>query len=353
MRNVFNCFAPRHKAVLEGKEKTTMIETLLIGNGFDIAQGYKTDYGDFIAFTESPGNECDEKIKKICGENPFIRYFKKIKSIQNWIDVEKEIGVICLCFSKIMAYLDSNQLNEAVKRENLTKKERTVVDSFHFLFRARSAEIIFDQKYASFDAYEVVKELRQYHEEMITVLAYYFDREVGRLKSEEIAKPDCINKKHFDYVIDFNYTPTYKNFGIKDEDVLFIHGRIDNPNTMVLGMPDGICDDIKLVYFTKFFQRIQKHTGVLNVSRLSGGSAQAESIAHVFGMSLGKNDEDIIRKVFNNVDMVLIYYNGQKDYEGKIVNLISIFGRDSVEKNINDNKWIFIDLTYETENQYK
>lgn len=41
---------------------------------------------------------------------------------------------------------------------------------------------------------------------------------------------------------------------------------------------------------------------------------------------------------------VIIYYYDQQDFELKVINLITLFGRDIVEKNMDDNKIIFIKI---------
>ena len=44
------------------------------------------------------------------------------------------------------------------------------------------------------------------------------------------------------------------------------------------------------------------------------------------------------------INKVIIYYYDQQDFELKVINLITLFGRDIVEKNMDDNKIIFIKI---------
>jgi len=329
-----------------------MGKTLVIGNGFDIAQGYNTSYQDFVAYTKDVDNIDNPDIKHICNNNSFIKYFQKMDGLQNWIDIEKEIGVICASFSKCLSLLEEcSSITGNANRDNLTIRERTVVDAFDKFFSGKKNLLALNLRYYSvLQRDKLIQDLRTEHSDVIKVLSYYLGCEMKRLKKKDINKPRYVLDNIYDYIINFNYTHTYRNYGINDEDVFFIHGNVDSPESMVFGMPEGVCDDIEFVYFQKYFQRIQKKSGVIDKSIMSDGSEQEEgSVAHIFGMSLGKNDEDIIRIIFNSVNEVYIYCNGQNDYERKIVNLIDIYGRKEVEKNIYFNIWNFIDLIKETD----
>lgn len=62
----------------------TEIIGIILGNGFDLAYGYKSSYSDFIAsglFSE-----------QISQGNSLAKYILNVNSIQKWVDVEVEIG---------------------------------------------------------------------------------------------------------------------------------------------------------------------------------------------------------------------------------------------------------------------
>jgi len=46
---------------------------------------------------------------------------------------------------------------------------------------------------------------------------------------------------------------------------------------------------------------------------------------------------------------VVIYYYDQQDFELKVINLITLFGRDIVEKKMDDDKIIFIKIDGNTD----
>ena len=52
-----------------------MSRTLVIGNGFDLYQGYKTSYKDFLSFTNNLSLIKNDEIRDICSANSFFKYF--------------------------------------------------------------------------------------------------------------------------------------------------------------------------------------------------------------------------------------------------------------------------------------
>lgn len=75
---------------------------------------------------------------------------------------------------------------------------------------------------------------------------------------------------------------------------------------------------------------------------------------YIYGHSLDETDKDVLKFVIGDFDdrnqfqmkarKVIIYYYDQQDFELKVINLITLFGRDIVEKNMDDNKIIFIKI---------
>ena len=66
---------------------------LVIGNGFDLYHGLRTNYIDFVRFSkELSKTDKGTKGRKWVISNSFIRCFINVVSEnQNWIDCEKEI----------------------------------------------------------------------------------------------------------------------------------------------------------------------------------------------------------------------------------------------------------------------
>ena len=130
------------------------------------------------------------------------------------------------------------------------------------------------------------------------------------------------------YVISFNYTYTYKKYGIRNEDVFHVHGRLLK-NNMVLGFNDEDPENLDFVYFKKYFQRIQKMTGYINEAKIIDHDADLypNPIIHFYGHSMDKTDGDIIVKLRSLARKFVIYTYNQEDYEQKVINLIDVFGK--------------------------
>lgn len=96
--------------------------------------------------------------------------------------------------------------------------------------------------------------------DLINLFKYYLEKKVINQSVSLLSKQ--IESIKPEYVINFNYTNTYECYGINRRDVCYIHGSVQDDN-MVLGIRDIDEKDINSIYFKKFFQRIQKHTDVI------------------------------------------------------------------------------------------
>lgn len=172
---------------------------------------------------------------------------------------------------------------------------------------------------------------------------------------EKKAQIDSINPQ---YVISFNYTDTYRIYGIKKEDVFHVHGSLIK-NNMVLGFNDDDPENLDFVYFKKYFQRIQKLTGYINNNKIklkkdkieltnpnSGELEQIEididPIVHFYGHSMDKTDGDIIQKLHSLANGFVIYIYNQEDYEQKVINLIDVFGKEQAMQLIQERRIKFV-----------
>lgn len=88
-----------------------MSNILVLGNGFDLYHGLQTRYYDFIKFAKECPNGISEEIKKICGENTFLKYFIDMCEADcNWIDCEDEIRNVVLVLQELI-----NSKNNGIK----------------------------------------------------------------------------------------------------------------------------------------------------------------------------------------------------------------------------------------------
>lgn len=209
----------------------------------------------------------------------------------------------------------------------------------------------------------LLRDLKNEFLEFIEALEIYFYEFVE--KASDVHPISQIREIEPNYIISFNYTHTEKYYGINN--VHHIHGVIRDDldcgsNNMVLGV--NYYDNKDFIYFVKYFQRIQKHCGVdykyfVNEPCIFKSSDEFDKEyndyeLYIYGHSLDETDKDVLKFVIGDFDdrnqfqmkarKVIIYYYDQQDFELKVINLITLFGRDIVEKNMDDNKIIFIKI---------
>lgn len=238
---------------------------------------------------------------------------------------------------------------------NISPYEKTVLNEFKFIANSNPQGPQFASK--RFYSYEygivweeVNKELDyQLNGLKEALIMYLRDFLIREGKQNTI---DCIKNLKPNHIITFNYTDTYEEY-YKCDDIYHIHGDLKNGN-IVLGYEDDNPKDIKYIKFKKYFQRIQNHLKPIDDSIfeekdpfLEGlfednpEKAIMNNIVHVYGLSLDKTDEDLIRKIYDNADSFIVYYIDQKDYEQKVVNLIDILNKDIVIEDQQSNKLCF------------
>ncbi len=313
---------------------------LVIGNGFDLYHGLKTSYIDFVRYSkELIKADKETKGRQLAISNSFIKCFIKVASEnQSWIDCEKEIEVIVTMFLKILY-----DRNVFVANTNYIKKVESSLYSYEFerlklmnrFYKETSSQMIilqdkFFKIYEGIDTIEIMKTLRSDLHNLIKLFKYYLEEKVITKSIEKMSNQ--IKEIHPDYVINFNYTNTYEHYDINRKDVCYIHGSVQD-NNMVLGIRDIDEKNMDSIYFKKFFQRIQKHTDVIQWDRFGKNQSLTETTreatTYFFGHSLSKTDGDLIQNIYENSCKV-IYLKENNDYEQKIINLIDTLGKEIV-----------------------
>lgn len=197
------------------------------------------------------------------------------------------------------------------------------------------------------DTHSLLDDLRNDLQDVIKVLKYYLEKKAVP-PLIRIRSPQVMNLGKIDYVITFNYTDLYRYYDVDTDHIFSPHGSLSIEDSMVLGMPDE--DDISLdfIYFKKYFQRLQKHTGLLDTTQFKGEDPRTGvpiiPEAYFFGMSMGKTDGDYIKRIIALSNHVTIYYHNQSDFEGKVINLIDIYGREELENMVNTQTICFEEL---------
>ncbi|MBD5463925.1 MAG: hypothetical protein HDR24_12885 [Lachnospiraceae bacterium] len=295
---------------------------LVIGNGFDLAHGLPTKYGDFLEFCERARRiytyredaplsdykfknidnwQINDYIKTILSEafdkrnckiiptggttyrvdvttlnklldelyehikqNTWLEYFLKCHSFvgENWIDFESEI-------SRVIQSLDTwrNILENGGSKEELSKEKQEVLMSICKVAKGSMRES--NESVQAIDKF--TKFLNVELEKLIRALEIYIAEFVAKIKISQ--RNSNIDKLNIGHVLSFNYSDTYKNlYGVnKKIRYDYIHGRADINNTlesnnMVLGIDEYLTKkkrnkETKFIAFKKYYQRIYKGTG--------------------------------------------------------------------------------------------
>lgn len=363
---------------------------LVIGNGFDLAHGLPTKYGDFLEFVkvirqviklkngesledvkwERINDKIKEQIinseingklnsffgskqcKELLNDNIWVDYFLQCDMYQkeNWIDFECEI-------SNVIQSIDRD-MHEGLSREFKLEDEVQCISN-KFL----------NERY--YDSQKTYRELRDVLlndlNRLTRALELYLCAFISNITNKEIL-PD-IKNIHFDKILSFNYTDTYKKIYDPKElaEYDYIHGKAErkhssDTNNMVLGINEYLSKkrknrEVEFIAFKKFYQRIYKETGckykewvddirsdmpIRNLKSAyvdEGGSKVCQSEnskyhnLYIFGHSLDITDKDILRDLILNKDVyTTIFYFNKDDFGAKIANLVKVIGQDELIK---------------------
>lgn len=208
---------------------------LVSGNGFDIQHGYETGYKDFVNWTKHL-DDCT---------NPFIKYFQTKmdssakKEEYKWIDCEAEIAQVVDSFYKITSRIEEKpkgylNYNEA----GIKPRDSFVYKCFpnYITIKDKGVKVNNMFKNSDIGVYEkqrIITSLLQDLNGTASILKTYLweatNGEVFTVFGDTV----------FDYVINFNYTTTYRKY-ISDENKVFnVHGSLGyEEGNIVFGISD-------------------------------------------------------------------------------------------------------------------
>lgn len=274
--------------------------------------------------------------------NSWYEYFrhliKKNKLQDNWIDFEAEISEV---IKKIENNIPKDVIENTDKEERCKSKNQDATNSYPSIYKFMKANNnCFDSKTQQ---NKFILHLEHDLSDFINALDYYvtFIDEINNLKCLSDIKNIKIDK-----IISFNYTDTYRRCYSKnmiDENIHFIHGKAnrtlgDSASKLVLGTNDTLSDqerdsNISCVKFKKYFQRIYKRTGndYKRFLKEADEERSGETIrSYFFGHSLAATDGDVIRRVIEASDHVVIFYHDDMQHREAITNLVTVLGRDKL-----------------------
>ena len=314
---------------------------LILGNGFDLAHGLPTRYGDFLERCKT--NSFQKMLPQI-KNNIWIKYFgeiynkNKIKG-ENWIDFESEISFVISFLDKSFENLlkSYQELLSKIKKfqdENFEKLDIFVKCLRYPVFVSNFNETIKDIRKKCFgDLEKLTKALEIY------ILEFVEKKNINGL--------DMIKNINPDYIINFNYTHTYEKLYDNKENVFHIHGECGKKeNNMVLGIDEywaeEECDKhTNYAIFKKFVQRIRKKTGTTHIKWLNEinniyQTKNEMSDIYVFGHSLDITDKDILKIFFTSEATRIHIYCKDAETEGELIaNVIKLMGEENLLQKVN------------------
>lgn len=259
----------------------------IIGNGFDIWQGLDTRYSDFFGFYEDNkieiswqlGIEPGELTEKKSGKVEYLTQFDLLYFVLSGDYLpEREVNAdFWSDFENSLIGLDAERINAYFGKE---------IDDLK--------DVRLDCDYA----YEVIKKC----------FAEW-------LKGIEICKGGEMCRYAFkdSFFINFNYTDTLtKRFCVQENDIVHIHGKASDPDSIVFGHGETVTPDMASAQFgrrltglyivetvlQKFFKAPAKQWRLLT-ERLKNKATDLGGVknCYVLGHSLGKADEYYFKKL--------------------------------------------------------
>lgn len=359
-------------------------DILILGNGFDLACGFKTSYDDFYKFLKYAVNN-DREIffanfnvffpqidfsdaKKFCIEfknlldgeykdNIFVEYFLNYNSnLNGWVAFEKELLCIAKGYDAFFEALKKYD-NENTRYCDFTwniKNNSEALRVFSFLQSckyyqikdtfndAKEIKLCFSIKgLANLTAVQWQIKTEQYIENFIDFLydeLNAFSQLFAIYLHIATIQPLGETKFNFtaDKIINFNYTNTYdRNYPFDDVDVCYLNGNIiTETDNIVFGFnSDENFKNSGLDILSKSSQRLDKQTDYVNLKKFLPDKDTSwfnESIKiGVYGHSLDKADKDTLNMIFtSHKDITIdIYYLDNKAKKSLISNIKNILSQ--------------------------
>lgn len=351
------------------KEKNESVQSVqdFFGNTLfaDLFKEPEKPIDKYLIYASEMDEQHIKKLGNIIKSNSWVNYYSHCEAeIDGWIDFEKEVYPVIELFDFIFnaSYeIDVNtrwEYAEARISKDDVRKEffRTAKLWRRYVDVKNPDYLIVNAEYTS-ETYGILKkkiiaDLRKEFDEFIKAFEIYLHEFVYKREGVKLLKQ--IKEINIKSVISFNYTLTEILYGIKEDNVHHIHGMIreelqTGKNNMVMGVNEQENQSMDFIYFVKYFQRIQKASGVrykdfihsYTVSNESHGSIHFEYVLYIYGHSLDETDADILRYLIGDFGVeginlkpkqVIIFYYDDFDYEQKVINLIKLYGRPIVEE---------------------
>lgn len=365
-----------------------MQNLLVVGNGFDLACGIKTDVDNFLELNINKLNnndlisfiynakhykmnylpEWNNFEKLICQYLNFINYLfsNDDNLVYEYKIFEGEYGTDSFCSEFIITIRDANLLPLSIlnamklicSNKILSFYESDlgtrIFDTWKDLDKHNTFKVIVSVQLLKRNlsvknglAY-VIKQVEKELQELESNFQSYI-KQVGKTYDETKVNTlsKMLNSLNITRVVSFNYTHTLNDlFYIENALIKYIHGDIDK--SIVIGIEENMIENQSITInsefknFFKRYRRLSKDT-LSDYSSLILDNLNELSSVYFYGHSLDKSDSSIIRELFEKrFSKYFIYcYDDVKIYKDRIFDIIGI---DLFENLVKNDSIVYISL---------
>lgn len=393
-----------------------MNRIVLIGNGFDLANDYKTSYKDFIVwyFKEKlrqimlkafynmsndkilkikkigdidyyVGGEINEESSKMFIDNIFSKKERNVKiehiskllleivksyETKGWVDIESDY------YRLLCTYISNGEADEVKKlNEDLDFVKEKLIEYLKEVSKEKKEiyQDIQDKIFGPFKEKDIAVKARNIWNEFLKrrfdssdedFLKLYssYNSDFGYLESDkrdykemledylENGKPYDKGYRNISYpdnimLLNFNYTDIADRYLLNDSaifSVVYIHGKLDAPKSVILGYADEFDkfykeineqDDNESLKNIKFIRYHEANNYKKVLSFIESDYYQV----YIMGHSCGKSDRSLLKKLFEHEHCVSIkpfyYYvdkeKKQSNYIDIVQNINKILGNET------------------------
>ncbi len=317
---------------------------IILGNGFDLAHGLKTSYGDFIEFIISESLKGNQKIKEEIVDLGYLN-----SEDANYYVIKREFNRLNHASQKPIGgkIHFTNNFFRSLLSKYFTANWVDIEDFyFKFMGNANSIEKLNEE-------FELVKTHLEDYLSKQQITETYNSRfyNEGFVNIFEENNPDSI------LFLNFNYTSTinlYWNslFSIQEKSVVYIHGQLKSEeNPIVFGYGDD--SDTKYTSYLRntnnsFLRNLKRQQynlapsyqnlkDYLNRFRNTLPIHQDEIEIYCIGHSLGLSDRTLLNEVFEQKlvkRIKLFYYKDREGYRELNNNISRIVSKNTLNNKV-------------------
>ena len=350
-------------------------DLLVVGNGFDLGSGFKTDYASFIKSMNSSGSstslihfyfsaydrnymindewngfenllcqylqfidflfkENDNVVSYFADDyddfygNKIYRYYKwEIKDISKLPN--NIFNILCLLnpLGDILSISTDERFYRGFSRLD------DYPESSHLYIR-----MLINAKPVNTSKEYVLEQLLSKLEEKLSDVEQKLKDYIYRVTTDDTNGPTAFSRHTAKRIVSFNYSKTaQKLYNLSDDNVAYVHGDISNE--VVLGVEPSMihnqsfAEESNYIKFFKRFRRIYKDCNKSYNYKIIEKLSPESNIA-IYGHSLDLGDRSILKPLFENrYKKYDIYcYDDKKNYKLKLVKLIGLDLYDELEK---------------------